>query len=143
MTSEWNIETLSYAAGFLDGDGCFFTHKKGNSFKIAVSCSNADKKIVKWFQNKFGGSISKGKRKRKENHRQIWQWTIVSNDAYKFCRHVVPFLKIKDKQACLLISIQQTSGMRKGKFVDPEIVKERERLNEILKQLKKEKYEED
>lgn len=96
---------------------------------------------MQWFQETFGGSTSKGKRKRKENHRQIWQWSIVSNDAHVFCSHIAPFLKIKDKQACLLILIQQTVGMKIGRYVDPVIVEERERLDNILKSLKRESYE--
>lgn len=107
----WDPDDLHYAAGFLDGEGCFFIHRRenGKHHKGAISCSNTHRPTIEWFQQTFGGSISKGK-SRKSNHRPVYSWQVVANDAFEICGAVLPYLKQKTEQALLLFALQQTRG---------------------------------
>lgn len=127
-------DILYYTAGFLDGEGCFSV---GKNWKVKVSCANTNRPIIEWLKNNFGGSVCKnGTRLRRKNHRRIYSWSLVSRQAADFCRMVVPYLKEKTEQALLLIAIQQTMGIRNGKYVPLEIVEERNYLMNKVKELK-------
>lgn len=127
-------DILLYTAGFLDGEGCFSVQK---NWKITVSCANTNRPIIEWLKNNFGGSICKnGTRLRRENHRRIYSWQLVSRQAGEFCKMIAPYLKEKTEQALLLIAIQQTMGKRRGKCVPLEIVEERNYLANKVKELK-------
>jgi hypothetical protein len=123
-------EDLSYIAGYIDGEGCFWI---GQHHKIGLSVSNTHKPTIEWLQRKFGGSIS-NPRKRKQHHRPVYTWQIVSQEALKVLQAVVPFLREKTEQALLLIALQQTKGLPlRGRKLDPEVFAERERLSELFK----------
>ena len=104
----WDEETLAYAAGFLDGEGCFTV---GRHWKITVSCANTNRAVIEWFKATFGGTVSRSSRRRKANHRICWQWCVVSRGADRVCKWVAPYLKEKAPQALLLLSLQQTMGL--------------------------------
>lgn len=130
-------ETLSYAAGFLDGEGCFSTYVRGNNYKIVVSCANSNRPVIEWFRTMFGGSICRNAtRIRKPNHRRMFSWCVVSKDAARFCSMIAPYLKEKCEQALLLIAIQHTMTKGGPNSVSLEIIEERKRLNSILKEKK-------
>lgn len=132
MTTKWDEEDLIYAAGFLDGEGCFHVQKHD---KISILCSNTYKPVIEWLGKTFGGSVHRSKRKRKENHRTIYTWQVVCNDALRVCQAVAPYLKEKTAQALLLITLQQlkTKGGRK---LSKDERQERDRLIVIFKGMK-------
>lgn len=127
--TKWDEEDLIYAAGFLDGEGCFHVQKHD---KISILCSNTYKPVIEWFGKTFGGSVSKSNRKLKENHRTIYTWQVVANDAVKVCQAIAPYLKEKTSQALLLMAIQQlkTKGGRK---ITGELRVERDRLVSLFR----------
>jgi len=130
----WEEDTLAYTAGFLDGEGCFWV---GRGWKIGVSCANTDLSVIRWLQNNFGGSIFKPRPLRKPNHRPVWTWQVVGHSARELCAYVTPYLREKAPQALLLVSLSQLMGLPlKGRYIDPEVIEERDRLTEILKGMK-------
>lgn len=130
----WSEEDLAYAAGFLDGEGCFTA---GRHWKITVTCSNTDRDVIQWFKDTFGGSTTLHDRKRKPNHRTIHSWTVVSRDAMRLCCAVAPFLKVKADQAMGLIALQQTMGLPlNGRCIRDDVREERDRIATRLKELK-------
>lgn len=132
---EWDEETLPYVAGFLDGEGCFSVDE--GRWKIRVSCANTNRPIIEWLCRNFGGSFCKNAtRRRKPHHRRTYSWSVVARDASDFCCVVAPYLKEKAEQALLLIAIQQTMGIRRGRFTPPVILEERRNLSQRLKELK-------
>ena len=131
---KWDEVTLSYAAGFLDGEGCFSVDNKD---KLHVTCSNTNRPVIEWFKETFGGSISKNAhRKRAPHHRTCYSWVVVARDAHKLCCAIVPFLKEKTEQALLLIAVQQTKTRGGPRSVSPEVSEERTRLKARIKELK-------
>jgi hypothetical protein len=128
----WDEDGLAYAAGFLDGEGCFTV---GRNWKITVTTENTYRPVVEWLHYHFGGSLTRNSTKRKPNHRPLHRWCVVSQDAYKLCLAVTPYLKEKAPQALLLIAIQQTMG--KYWRVPPELADERNRLAGLVKEYKR------
>ena len=129
----WKKETLIYAAGFLDGEGCFTSGPTG---KICVTMSNTYRPVVEWFQQEFGGNTSKGAKK-KQHHRLCYTWCLTGTKAEEFCRCICAHLKEKSPQAALLISLRQTLRCtQQGKKAPQDIIDERKRLSIILKGLK-------
>lgn len=134
MNDDLDEDDLAYAAGFIDGEGCFSV---GKNWKIAVSCANTDRPIVEWLCANFGGSFCRnGTRLKKPTHRRIYAWQVVSRGADRFCKTIAPYLKVKTEQALLLIAIQQTIMKNGGKRLSPELIDERNRLASKVKELK-------
>lgn len=52
-----NID-LAYAAGYVDGDGCFHIGRRGNKFITHFVISSTNREVLLWFQERFQGSIS-------------------------------------------------------------------------------------
>jgi hypothetical protein len=136
----WSEEDLIYAAGFLDGEGCFSANLDDGRGHIGVYCSNTYRPTLVWLQGLFGGSVSKAK---PGNGRPLYQWSLVGLKAHEACCALAPYLREKAPQAALLISIQQLLYKSKGprdpqdrRKPHPDVVAERHRLNSILKELK-------
>ena len=131
--NKWSKDTLLYAAGFLDGEGCFTS---GPSGKICVTMANTYRPVVEWFRSHFGGNISRGE-KRQAHHRLCYVWCVTGSKAEELCRSICVFLKEKSPQAALLISLRQTQQFtHQGKRTPQDIKDERIRLATILKGLK-------
>jgi len=126
---------LAYAAGFLDGEGCFYIEGAPHH-KIRVSAANTDEGVIRWLQSLFGGSVSQERRQRNPNHRPVWSWQVVSRDAWRMCCTVVPYLKQKAEQALLLIATQQTKGNGGPGTVTSEVRSERQWYADRAKELK-------
>jgi len=131
--NKWSKETLIYAAGFLDGEGCFTSGPTG---KIQVTMSNTYRPVVEWFKTQFGGAISKGG-KREQHHRLCYSWTVTGVKAEELCRWICVYLKEKSPQAAMLLTLRQTlQCSRQGRKLSQEVKDERIRLTTILKGLK-------
>lgn len=135
----YSEEDLIYAAGFLDGEGCFTAY--GPNAKITVAAENTYKPVIVWLHNTFGGTLSNKNKVRKEHHRGTYRWTLVEKQAEEFCKIIVPYLKEKANQALLLMALQYTKGMKLvGNKLHPDVRAERERLMSLLKEAKHATY---
>ena len=93
---------LAYAAGIIDGDGCFtITESKGNcSVKIAVEMT--DKTVPHWFKENFEGHVYK--RQAKNAREESFQWVLASIAAVcTTTQALLPYLKTKRLAALLVI----------------------------------------
>lgn len=130
----WDTETLAYAAGFLDGEGCFSAYE-GQGWKVRISCDNASPEPIAWLQRHFGGTATESSRRRRANHRRMHHWAVVGTAAGALCEAIAPYLKQKAPQALLLIGLRQlmTNG---GAPIPPDLLAERARLGGLLKEAK-------
>jgi hypothetical protein len=95
-----------YLAGIIDGEGtisfsrCMGNGKNRNSYRLLLSVSNTDQRLILWLHERFGGtrfeSRTSGKSPRK---RRLYGWTIITNKAIVMCREIAPYLVIKREQA--------------------------------------------
>jgi hypothetical protein len=97
----------AYAAGFIDGEGCITVrvspgtknHKTWNpSMYASLTISQVDPRPLQWFQQRWGGSIRKLKRRadgRKD--RDAWEWCVVGRTAQSCFEDVRDMLKVKQE----------------------------------------------
>lgn len=127
-----SVEDLYYAAGFLDGEGCFtVTNKK--YMRAKVLCENTYRPTIEWLYKTFGGRVMFDIKGKKPNHRSTHRWELSDGHAVKFAQMIAPYLQEKAGQALLLIAIQQTRGHQKGRHADPQQMEERRRLAGLMK----------
>ena len=113
---------FAYAAGLLDGEGyiaasCHKTKSRGRTVSTKgkpylhcdsrISISMTDKEPLVWFLEKFGGTVyfkpTSGKK-----HKDQWTWVSLGNEnKVKLLAGVIPYLKVKQKQAILLLEYVQ------------------------------------
>lgn len=122
-------EDLIYAAGFIDGEGCFNINK--NNFRVSLSISNTYKPIIQWFNDNFGGYLNKKGRRKLPHHRPCYTWSVSDEKSSNIAKCIVPYLKEKQGQALLLIAIRQVVNNKN--ISKKEKNKEKERLNNIFK----------
>ena len=106
----------AYFAGFLDADGAIMAtierHKeKKFKFRVRVTLkiSQRDQKVLTWFKSQTkSGYIRK--------NRTVFDWIVRDQEkALKILKLIIPFLKIKGKQAKIAIEIIE---MRIDSFSD-------------------------
>ena len=100
---------LAYASGFIDADGaimaCTEKHnekKFGFRVRIVFKVSQKEIFIIKWFLKTFGvGNIRK--------NRTVYDWQIQNQkDCLKILKILLPYIKVKIKQAKIAINILET-----------------------------------
>jgi hypothetical protein len=64
---------LHWAAGLLEGEGCFFSHPHSGSQQITVGMTDND--IILRLQQLFGGRVTE-KTPKNPKHKIQWHWTI-------------------------------------------------------------------
>lgn len=94
---------LSYAAGFIEADGCF--HLTNSS--IGVRVTNKNLEVLKWFKDTFGGELSS-----KVTPSNCWDWNLHGPKACELCKLLLPHLIFKTRQAEILIDFYSTIGQR-------------------------------
>ena len=101
---------LAYAAGFLDGEGyiAFASRQTALSKRISavVSITNTNRLVLDWFAVVFGGGVHKNG-KGLPPRKQAWRWMISSSKAEAFLLQVRPFLRVKLKQADLVLNFRE------------------------------------
>lgn len=93
-----------WAAGFFDGEGCvglYNTGSNGNSRYPVIRVSQARREPLDYLQEMFGGTVviqyrAKGK--------TYYSWQLVGSKAVAYAlSHMLPFLRVKHKEAELLV----------------------------------------
>lgn len=114
----------AYLAGFVDGEGSFSITKSWGKTKqssgnitsnqrhaIQLTISNTNKEILDWIVSNFGGTVHV--RKMYMTAKQGYSW---KPNTYKqgeiFILAILPYLRIKRKQAMVALSYYRLAGMR-------------------------------
>jgi len=133
-----NIKKTIYAAGYLDGDGCFYSgqyfQKINNVFVYEYSIQVVSVKIesLLFFKENFGGYISE--KPRRINHKQPYCWTIKNKECIALARKVEPFLKDKKMQCKFQIKLADTIVPNHGVKIAPNIIQQREYFMEQIRE---------
>lgn len=98
--------SLSYLAGFFDGEGCIsiLKRKKGNwnvSHFLRVSIGQKDGETLDWIKDNFGGNVYLIKID------GSYVWALSDHQAYEFTKIICPFLRYKKPQAELAIRFHE------------------------------------
>ncbi len=130
-----------YLAGFFDGEGhvSITWTKKGDwksSPKLAVKMTNTYLPLMEEIQKEYGGNMYKGKNV-KEHYLQVYTLSLTVEESKRFLNDVMPFLKIKKRQAEIALIFSSTIYRRGRKPV----TKEEEELRAwCMEEVRKEKF---
>lgn len=105
------VRDLIYTAGYFDADGCvsILQKKVCRGTVLRTEITSADKDILDWFRATFGiGSIStKVLGPKALTKKTCYSWQSSANLAAQFLEQILPYLKVKQKQAALAIEMQR------------------------------------
>lgn len=131
---------MSYVAGLTDTDGYIglvrMFDKVIGSFRYQerVTIAQIDPSALIEIKKAFGGSF----RKRKPQSVRCapcWDWSLGSEEAVRFCKSILPYLRVKHKQAEMLIEYRTTIRARGHEVTDPFSLVDRTGLYDAIKYL--------
>lgn len=104
---------LSYFAGYLDGDGCFYINfvrwKRLKPKPIAaIVITSVNNAVLYHFKRLFGGTVCLIN-KAHDNSKALYQLTIRKRNIQEFCFKLKPYLVEKGDQCDLLIQFMETN----------------------------------
>jgi len=108
-------------AGFLDGDGCIGIYRsikrRGASWhyvlNVVFAQSRGDKmKILKDIKREYGGYLVDIPRK--QNCHRAWALRLTGWGALKLIKNVLPYLRVREKQAQLAVKFMDYRAMNNG-----------------------------
>lgn len=107
----------AYIAGFLDGEGCIVVdkmkrtnahHRQHYYYVPRICIANRHKGVLDYINKCFGdtGSMTLRKlNKQNANWSDAWQLRFSSSATYYYLKQILPYLKMKQKQALLVIEM--------------------------------------
>ena len=111
----WTSEILNYFAGILDGEGSIgiehlspCKNRKKDYYVCRLTIINTSKILMDWLKENFKGTVDT--RKQIEGRKTCYRWHVFGSDLEEILTAVIPFLKIKDQQAQVVLQYRQTVG---------------------------------
>jgi len=111
----------AYLAGFIDGEGTVTAvfRLTASSRREAVHCRlsipNTSLEILEWIQERFGGVMHyKNSLPKKANFKKVYSLYWGGEKCYPVLRDVLPYLKIKHRQAEILLELSALVIPREG-----------------------------
>lgn len=136
-----SVADAAWAAGFLDGEGCFKISKapprgynRFPSYTIGVNAVQVDPAPLEYLRLLFGGSFHRRSYVHRERQAQSYIWQSSSRVALAVIDVVRPYLRVKGRQADLLRELYATTG-RQGRRTDVSVIAQREGLYRAAKEL--------
>jgi len=109
-------ELLAYTAGIIDGEGYLGlipNSKSRNSFAPKVKVASTDIRLVEFLRNSFGGHSDKMRIHKRPNQKPSAMWTLSNKiNVVLFLKNLLPYLKIKDRQAKVIIEYCKTCSYK-------------------------------
>jgi hypothetical protein len=105
-----NPTDCAYAAGIIDGEGTIGIHRRRerSTYRSLMKVGMCDPEAVQFLHALFGGYHIPARITHKScpQHRPQEEWGAAAKEAANICRVILPFLKIKRRQALNLIELQ-------------------------------------
>lgn len=141
---------LAYIAGFVDGEGYIgirlyhgntITYGPRTYYTITLQITNTRKDVLEWIKdtmNMRGSICSKWSNKNywKQRNYECYSLNYFAARAVSVLEMLLPFLKIKSKEAELAIDVGRLCRRRGGKHLTPEELETRESLRHMLEDMK-------
>lgn len=110
---------LSYLAGFIDGEGCFFIGHHmcksactGNvypNYHTILKISNNCKSVLEWILDTFGGRITKFNKNRMVGRNHFtYEVYMTGNLLTDMCELLIPHLRVKKDHAKVMLEMRKT-----------------------------------
>lgn len=124
--------TLSYIAGFFDGEGSIYISGSKRQLFLGISITNTDLSVLQYIQKIIGGKISKSPDSR-ENTKKLFRLRLYSQEAKQILIELLPFLHTKKQQAYLVIEFQNDICRGKSTLTFTQKMKYKKQLKEMKK----------
>lgn len=108
----------AWMAGFVDGEGCITISKQVRknrptpAYRVFITISNTDYAVLEFFKLHYGGSIYNVHERRKDKRNIKWSdtydWYCPISSSKRFLRDILPYLRLKRKQAELCLEFLET-----------------------------------
>lgn len=130
---KYDIFYAAWLAGFVDGEGHFGIVKSGTTLTWRLTVTQADHAILCEICDRFGGSIYKVKPpKGCHSGRQVWRWVARPMIAVGVIAAVLPFLRRKKEQACLVMAFHKTMSASRTPVSNEVAVLRREIYDQMI-----------
>ncbi len=104
----------AYVAGLFDGEGCIHINrwakalKNGHQYGLLCQIKMCDGRLLTGLHTQFGGNLKLDKRSLlNPKHSDILIWRVECRKAAAFLELLLPYLRLKRKQAELAIKLQK------------------------------------
>lgn len=97
-------ETMWWAGGILDGDGCVVIRQSGTVL-VAIKQAAKGKLLLHHFQALFGGNVYRAGRTVSVRHQAPFQWELAGAAAKAFCLRIAPYTRLKRRQLELAATV--------------------------------------
>lgn len=128
----------AYMAGIIDGEGHFhmYYHPPIRRYYFTVGVANTNRDLLDWLVDNFSGKVYRHKPKsHKDEWKDCWEWRLNQTDILSALPAILPFLKIKKRQAELAIEFRKTFAKENpGKRGLPDHI--RRKRDDIMLELK-------
>jgi hypothetical protein len=139
---------IGYIAGIIDGEGTITIlknrdnrNRSGYCYRQVVQVANTNRDVIEWLRQTTGlgyVAVCNG-----NNGRKFYAWRIHGKDASKLLPIILPCLKIKRKNAELLLEYQKIMRPhRQRRYMGKDELEHAEKLFEEIKKLNKHKRKE-
>ena len=107
------LEDKIYTAGIIDGEGCISIGcKKGKEYALNVQVVNTNYDLMEYLKKIWGGGIAKHTTDM-EKWKDSYMWTLSLTNLSRFLKEIIPYLKLRKKQAEIGIKFRTYKNMRK------------------------------
>lgn len=124
-------ELFAYTAGLVDGEGYIglIPHSvTKNSYSPKVKVASTTIELVEFLHNNFGGHLDKMRIYSQPNRKMSAMWTLSNGiNVGPFLKKLLPYLKVKNKQADLILEYIEKYPYKK--------MRQKDKGNIILKRL--------
>ena len=123
---------LSWAAGFLDGEGCISVYNtqrakdRNPQYQGVITASQTNRLPLDRLQSLFGGSVAPVRQP--DYSGTCWVWRVFGDNMLKTARLLLPYSLLKKRQLELVIEFQLTKNLKKWEDVPLEIHARREAI---------------
>lgn len=103
---------LAYVAALIDGEGSIGLEAKTSGreasyyARVRVGMTDPALPVLQWLHQEWGGSLLQSHRN-PDRRRPIWTWSVTGTNAIPFLRQVLPYLRIKEDQARLVLEAER------------------------------------
>ena len=95
--------SLEYLAGFFDGEGSISFERRG---VLRICVGQINPVPLRLFKQRYGGQLTRIRRKNPK-HRDIYLWMVAAKQCVQVLQDLLPYLRVKRRQALLGLSWQK------------------------------------
>lgn len=114
------VEDLAWMAGFVDGEGCLTISRQirkdrpSPSYRASITITNTKKSALDIFETYYGGNVYDVMENRTDKRKVKWAnaycWYCTVGRAKEFLEDILPYLRIKNDQARIILEFINTKN---------------------------------